>query len=227
MKIGIIIQATTSSMRLSKKVLYSFGARVTIHCIIDSMQKLSPSLPIVVATSTEEWDDAIVRYCRGAGITWYRGPFKNVALRILEAADTNGFGAIVRVCGDSPLLDYRLVEQGVSLYGKDDFDLVTNVHPRTFPQGQSVEIIRKEALRSIIERLKNSEDKEHVTRYFYRNEKDFRIYNFPNKENYSHIQLSLDTVENRTVIERIFSKMIKPPWQYRIEDIVQLYNEVI
>ena len=45
--------------------------------------------------------------------------------------------------GDSPLIDYKLINKAIKISKKyNKYDIITNVYPRTFPQGQSVEIIK-------------------------------------------------------------------------------------
>ena len=53
---------------------------------------------------------------------------------------------------------------------------MTNVFPRTFPSGQSIEIIKTSTLGKNL-RFFSKLDKEHVTRYFYNNSKKFKILN--------------------------------------------------
>ena len=49
-------------------------------------------------------------------------------------------------------------------------------------------------------------DKEHVTRYFYRNSSKFKIKNFANKKNSSIKKLSIDTLSELKLILRNFTK---------------------
>jgi spore coat polysaccharide biosynthesis protein SpsF len=88
----------------------------------------------------------------------------------------------LRISGDSPLIDFRLINKSINIFKKNKrFDLITNVFPRTFPSGQSVEIIKTSALGKNL-KFFSKLDKEHVTRYFYRNSPKFKIKNFANKK---------------------------------------------
>ena len=44
-------------------------------------------------------------------------------------------------------------------------------------------------------------DREHVTSFFYKNKKYFRIVNFKNKEDYSKFTLAIDTEKNLKLIK--------------------------
>ena len=61
-------------------------------------------------------------------------------------------------------------------------DLITNIFPRTYPSGQSVEIIKTKILHDNISSF-SPHEKEHVTSYFYLNNKKFKIINFKKKIN--------------------------------------------
>ena len=79
------------------------------------------------------------------------------------------------------------------------------IFPRTFPSGQSVEIIRTNTLGKNI-KFFSRQDKEHVTRYFYRNSSKFRIKNFVNKKKTSIKKLSIDTIDDLKKILKHFKK---------------------
>ena len=74
------------------------------------------------------------------------------------------------------------------------YDIITNVaYPRTFPQGQSVEIIKSF---NIKKNLKNFSklDKEHVTKYFYDNSNKFLIKNFLFNGKKNNFKQSIDKI---------------------------------
>ena len=49
----------------------------------------------------------------------------------------------VRVSGDSPMIDPKLIDKAIKISKKTKgHDIITNVFPRTFPKGQSVEVIK-------------------------------------------------------------------------------------
>jgi spore coat polysaccharide biosynthesis protein SpsF (cytidylyltransferase family) len=172
-------------------------------------------------------DDPIHLFCKKYKIPCYRGSLSNVAERFIGVLDENCFDAFVRVNGDSPLLDQRLVEQGLEIFRNNShFDIVTNVFPRTYPKGQSVEVLKSAAFRAAFPFFQEVEDKEHVTTYFYRNNGNFKIINFSSERNNGHIQLSIDTSQDMNIFERIISSMTRPHWEYTLDNILELYHKV-
>jgi len=119
-------------------------------------------------------DDFISATCQGAEIPWsgcisgigakehpkvavgmsndatdghcFRGLLQGVAKRATDAFDAVGAETLVRILGDSPLLDPRIVVHAVELFGCSRLEVVTNVFPRTFHHGQSVGVARRSRL---------------------------------------------------------------------------------
>jgi spore coat polysaccharide biosynthesis protein SpsF (cytidylyltransferase family) len=180
---------------------------------------------VVVATSEDKTDHAIEAFCKEQGVPCYRGPLRNVALRFSEVLDHYALDGFVRVNGDSPLLDQALVERALKVFAQDCFDLVTNVLVRTYPKGQSVEVLQGDIFRKTVDFMKE-EDLEHVTKFFYKHKDQFKIHNFEASEDYSGIQLSVDTVQDMQIFSRMVAAMTRPPWDYHLGELLHLYQRV-
>jgi spore coat polysaccharide biosynthesis protein SpsF len=201
----VVIQARTSSRRFKNKILYSFYGKTLIQHVFEKIKK-SKKTKIIVSTSTHEEDDKLVKLLIGEKIKYYRGSLNNVAKRLYDTAMSEKQSFFLRISGDSPLLDFRLINKSINIFEKNkNFDLITNIFPRTFPSGQSVEIIRTNTLGKNI-KFFSRQDKEHVTRYFYRNSSKFRIKNFVNKKKTSIKKLSIDTIDDLKKILKHFKK---------------------
>ncbi len=141
MKIGVIIQARMSSQRLPDKVLTMVNGKPLLQYLLERLTHCSSIDQIVVATSEDKSDDPIAVFCHEYGALCFRGPLQNVAKRFYMALEKYNLDAFVRVCCDSPMLDQKLIDQGVKLFN-GEYDLVTNTLRRSYPVGQSVEVIR-------------------------------------------------------------------------------------
>jgi spore coat polysaccharide biosynthesis protein SpsF len=150
----------------------------------------------------------------------------NVAERFKEVVDRYDLDAFVRVCGDSPLLDYRLIDRGIQIFRKGTYDIVTNAFEHRYPSGQGVEVFNSETFRNNFSSIRSEEEKEHVTIYFYKNHKKFKIFNLPPDEDYSNIRLSADYPEDLDVLSSIISHMKRPHWEYDLAEIVRMYKQV-
>tara|TARA_B110000305_G_scaffold89301_1_gene100693 strand:+ start:529 stop:1101 length:573 start_codon:yes stop_codon:yes gene_type:complete len=176
-----------------------------IEHVIDKIKK-SKKIKIVVATSKNKEDDKLVSFLIDKKIKYYRGSLNNVAKRLYDTATFEKQNFFLRISGDSPLIDFRLINKIINISDKNkNFDLITNIFPRTFPSGQSVEIIKTATLGKNLKYFSKL-DKEHVTRYFYRNSPKFKIKNFIDKQKYNTKKLSIDTFNELKIILKLFNR---------------------
>ena len=221
MKIGAIIQARMSSTRLPGKTLLPISSKPMLQYVIERVAHSQQLDQFLVATSTEASDDAIEKFCTTMQVDCFRGNLSDVAHRFLTASQQYGWEAVVRICGDSPLIDPRLIDQAVEIFLSGEYDLVTNTLERTFPKGQSVEVIRMSTFRDAHPQFETPGEREHVTEYFYTNNDQFRIHNFVSGHNSGTLQLSVDTPDDFQTVETIIRSMQRPHWEYGWEEIVK------
>ncbi len=217
---GIIVQARMNSKRLPNKILYKVNGKPMIQYLLESLMHCSGIDCIVVATSNETTDDPLALFCQNCGIDYYRGSLNNVGERFVNIIEKYNFDTFVRISGDSPLLDYRLVDKALKIFSSGTYDFVTNVLRRTYPKGQSVEVIDSSVFKKVYPLIKKTSDKEHVTPYFYANHEKFSIYNFESGRHYEHIQLSVDTPNDMIRFKKDVNSLNKPHWEYFYTDFV-------
>jgi spore coat polysaccharide biosynthesis protein SpsF len=222
MALPAVIQARCSSQRLPGKVLRQIDGRTLLDFLLERLARCRGLSRIVVATSTDGSDDALAAFCRSRSIVFYRGALDDVLGRFVAVAGQLGEPALVRINGDSPLLDPAIVDEAVRLFEEGGADIVTNVHPRSFPKGQSVEVLAVTALRRAAEQSDDPSDREHVTRFFYRRPEQFRIRNFKREPAAADIQLSVDTPEDFAALERVVAQMRRPQAEYGLDEILAL-----
>jgi len=222
MKIGAIVQARMSSQRLPDKVLTMVNGKPLLQYLLERLTHCSSIDQIVVATSEDKSDDPIAVFCHEYGALCYRGPLQNVAKRFYMALEKFNLDAFVRVCCDSPMLDHKLIDQGVKLFnGK--YDLVTNTLPRSYPVGQCVEVIRASTFKNVYEKMSRPDHFEHVTKYYYEHSDEFRIKNFSNDKDLSSYRLVVDIPEDLKRIEKIINSMTRHHTKYSLDDFIELY----
>lgn len=204
-----IIQARTNSQRLPKKVLKKIGKVSILQRLINSLKKIKKIKKFVIATTKNKGDLKIIQISKKNKINYFQGDEKNVASRYYEILKNTKFKYFLRVSGDSPFLDYKIINKLIRIKNKSDYDIITNVFKRSYPKGQSVEIIKTSTFLNNFKNLKSHHDLEHVTSFFYKNYKRFKIYNHTNKVNFSKINLSIDTEEDLFKVKKIFNDINK------------------
>jgi spore coat polysaccharide biosynthesis protein SpsF (cytidylyltransferase family) len=225
MAVAAIVQTRTGSTRLPGTVLRDVAGKPLLAYLLERLERATLIDDVVVATSEDPSDDALAAFCRAHGVECHRGPLEDVAGRILSAATRRGLHAFVRISGDSPLLDQSLVDRGVMLL--DDCEVVTNVHPRTFPHGQSVEAFLTDAFARGYGQMTDPLDLEHVTPWFYRHGADFRIESFTHEPNLSELRLAVDTEADLAVFAEIVAAMEHPHWTYGLDDVLELHRACV
>jgi spore coat polysaccharide biosynthesis protein SpsF len=219
-----VVQARFSSRRLPGKVLRPMRGRPLLGYVLEALSHARGLDGIVVATSSDREDDAIVAFARDEGIPCHRGPLENVAARVLGAARSLGADALVRVSGDSPLLDPVLVDLATEMFRKAPADLVSNVVERSFPRGQSVEVLARNALERALPLIVGAYDREHVTPYFYAHRDQFTIRSFTAAVRRPDVQLSVDDGIDFERCEAILGALGAPPWGAGWEACVHAYD---
>ena len=134
MKIDIVVQARTGSSRLPGKVLLPIMGRPMIRYTLESLRRCRENVVTVIP-----YDDFKMK---AAVDDVYEGPLLNVAERFagyLRERRPDGF---VRICGDSPLIDWRVVNFCMNVFRETKADILGNLDG--FPSGQHAEVVNTE-----------------------------------------------------------------------------------
>tara|TARA_X000000950_G_scaffold285054_1_gene389701 strand:- start:151 stop:867 length:717 start_codon:yes stop_codon:yes gene_type:complete len=177
MKVGAIIFSRMSSKRLPGKAMMDISGKTLLQRVIERTKKIKLIDHFCLATSKNQEDDIISTYAESMGLDVFRGSLDDVAKRAFEASKKYSYDSFLRVCADRPFLDSKLYDNMINIHKKNNFDITTNLFPRTVPPGLSGEIINVNSLETILQLTTDTIDREHVTRYFYQNPKNFKIYN--------------------------------------------------
>lgn len=108
----IIVQARLGSKRLPGKVLKPIKGRPMLAYLLDRL----PDENVVVATPDQQIAEVAMEECGVRSFVW-NGPEDDVAGRFAACLEAYGNpSTFVRLCADSPLMDYALVEAALTLY---------------------------------------------------------------------------------------------------------------
>ena len=162
---------------------------------------------MAVITSKDVSDDAIYNHCINRKTLCFRGELEDVISRYIEACTFFNHSSFVRICADSPLIDTKLIEICINKFCQNNVDIVTNVKVRTFPKGQSVEILSLQSLIYLKNNFRlNRSEKEHVTSGIYKRDQIFKVINFESENSmYNNLNLSVDTDDDFIKIQEILN----------------------
>ena len=223
---GLVIFARMGSSRLPGKMLLSIGGRPLLGRVIDRARCVRGERQIVVATSNQVEDDVIERFARAEGVEVFRGSLADVAGRALACCEAHGFDRFARICGDRPFLSWELIHDLIEMAEQDDLDLASNVVEKTYPSGTTTEVVATRALRRVLERTSDPQDREHLTHYIYANPKAFRIADRRSAEpGWQRLNLAVDNQSDVERTEWIMVRLGPRPERARLEQVISLARE--
>jgi spore coat polysaccharide biosynthesis protein SpsF len=201
-EVRAFVQARMSSTRFPGKVLAPFRGEPIVTHVLRVVGSVLPVDDIVLLTSTEASDDPLAWYVERLGYPVWRGPRDDVFERFLGCARAFPCEWILRVSADSPLLDPAVLDAVIRAEPRGE--IVTTIHPRSFPRGQNAELIKVSLLLSIDERLLTRDDREHVTAFYYRHPERFAILNVDSGDRaLADRSVAVDTLEDLRRLEAL------------------------
>ena len=204
----VFIQARMNSSRFPGKVLAPLGGKPIITHLVERVASVFDRDNIVVLTSIQQSDDPLYYYLKATGVEVFRGELENTFNRFRDALLKYQCDAFFRICADSPLLDTSLITRMSEIYGKQQPDLVTNVFPRTFPKGSSLELVDSAVFADVDQSCLTTEDREHVTTCFYRHHHNYRIENIEcDDEQKKSENWAVDTIDDMKNVEQYLNKL--------------------
>lgn len=219
-----IIQARVLSTRLPGKVLKRILGKPMLKLQLERVLLATRIDKLIVATSVDPSDEKIKVLCEEMGIPCYRGDLDDVLDRFYQAAKTYDAQHVVRLTGDCPLIDPRVVDQVVEYYLAGGYDYASNTVTPTFPDGLDVEIFRFLALQKAWESALLPSEREHVTP-FIRNHTDiFKIGAFRQDLDMSHLRWTVDEPEDFELVSLIYEKLYPSKPGFFTSDILDLLN---
>ncbi|MEP3439261.1 MAG: hypothetical protein ABJN75_21130 [Hoeflea sp.] len=214
-RLGAVVLARMDSARLPGKVLAEVAGRPLLSYIIERLPGDIVSDRIVIATSSRTVDLPIVEFAAANSIACYRGSATDVTDRFLAAARSLRLDGAFRVNGDSPFVEARLIREAATLYRPGATGLITNLTPRSYPYGVSVELVDVRTLAALSKVRPDSETMEHVTRILYRDLPENQTIGLTcdsgrAAEDLTGIRLTIDTSEDLERFRRFVVDLDQP-----------------
>ena len=224
--IGAVVVGRMDSRRLPGKVLRPIRGEPLLGWIVARCRRAALlSEHVAVATSDRPVDTPIADYCAERHIPCFRGSAGNVAERVLRCAQAHGWAYFFRVNGDSPFVEPALLQAAGEQAAADNYDFITNLAPRTFPYGVSLELVRTIAFASAYAAMQAPAHFEHVTLYLYEHLSDYRVYTYTCPAgNLSGMHLTVDTEADWVRFERLVAEAGAAWPAIGLNDIIQLYQ---
>lgn len=226
-KIIVIIQARMGSTRFPGKMLSCLSGHTVLRHVIDRVKQSKEIDGIIVATSELEIDDKIEMECIKYNIPVFRGSEEDVLDRYYFAAKANSADIIIRITGDCPLIDPKLIDNTVKEFCINDYEFLTTdgvkEEENTFPRGLDVEIFGYKLLEKAYVNAKKDYQREHVTPYMYEECKD--ICYFKNDKDEHMYRWTLDTFEDFEMIKEIYIGLYKGKHNFYKDEVIDFLEK--
>ena len=181
---------------------------------------------IVIATTTNERDNAIVEFAKAENLKFYCGSEDDVLDRFYQASVLYGLETIVRVTPDCPMLDPDVMDIVISKFSEGNYDYVSNVITPTFPDGLDTEVFSFQSLEKIWHEARLPSEREHVTAYILKHPELFRQFNVKREgEDLSWMRWTVDTQRDLEFVNKIFEYLYTPNEIFHMEDVLDLLKE--
>lgn len=199
-----IVQARMGSSRLPGKIMLKLSDRHIFKWVFDRLSCSTMIDQIVFATSTSMVDNGFCDYLTKFDIKFIRGSELNVLERFYDAAVEYKADTIIRVTCDCPLVDAKLIDEGLLLHSKNECHYTSNVIPPSFPDGFDFEIFSFEALDSAFKNAFSNEELEHVTTWIINNINNKNIIrHHSNKQKHAYKRVTLDTQADFDLLDQL------------------------
>ncbi len=213
-----------NSTRLPGKVLMKMNGVPLLVNLINRIRESKKLDQLIVATSDQPVDDAIVGICEHLGIFAFRGSENNVLSRIISAGQRVSADAIIRLTADNPFVGSDLVDLVVEQfdYLYPNVDYVSNTENTGFPFGLYVEAVKMLSLEALQSKHLSKDEIEHVTLPFRQKGSGYLTHQVEAIHDFGNLKLSVDTKEDFYRLEPLFSSLCQVNIAFGLAEIAKL-----
>ena len=211
-----IIQARLGSTRLPGKVLLPLLGEPMLTRVVRRTSRAGRLDGVVVATTTQPADQAIVELAEREGWPVVRGSPGDLLDRYLVAARGHDAEVVVRITSDCPLIDPDVIDLTIDAFAAADVDYASNsLEPRTYPRGLDVEVMTRAALERAWREDSDPAWREHATPFIYRNPAKFRLLRVASDDDQSAHRWAVDMPEDFELVRRIYEALGRDDFGWR------------
>ena len=137
-----------------------------LELVVRRMMKSARLDDVVLATSDLPRDEPLVRLGRNLGVTVVRGDESDVLTRFVKVIGLLPADAVVRVCGDNPLVDPEQIDSLIDFFwdNQPSHYACNDRMGCNLPDGSGAEIMSSEGLRRL-DQMVHGDMREHVSMY--------------------------------------------------------------
>jgi spore coat polysaccharide biosynthesis protein SpsF len=225
-----VIQARTGSTRLPGKVLMRLCGKPVLLHIVERLRAVKSIAEVVVAIPKDAANQALWTFCRVHGISFRGGRESDVLGRFHGAARRYGADPVLCITADCPLIDPGSIEKLIAMYHTGQFDYVATASGAEaegptmgrFPDGIGGECFSFAVLETAWEQAKDAQDREHVTRFIWRQKQRFRCGRLFAEHSYPPLRLTVDHPLDFDLVQLIYTELDREGRIFPLEEVIDL-----
>lgn len=218
-----IVQARMGSNRLPGKVMKLVKGKPLIEILLNRLSQAAKIDKIILATSVNEENNILQQAVKKLGYEVFRGSEENVLDRYYQAARKYNPKMIVRITGDCPVIDPRIVDKAIDKFIDEKADYLNNITPPTYPDGMDVEIFSFKVLFDRWQKAESVHEKEFLSPYM-RTDKGLRHSYLTDSNCFAHDRFTVDEPKDLLVVEAIID-YFWPNMDYSLDDIMNMKKQ--
>lgn len=220
--IAATVECRIASSRLPGKVMMESLGKPMLEYLVERLKRVERLDHIVLATTENSSDGCIAELAGKLNVGCFRGSEDDVLHRVLCAAESVNADLIVEITGDCPLIDPGIASQTLSLYLSNECDYASNDLTPSYPLGMDVQVFSTDLLRLADREGQTPDDREHVSWFFIRNPKRFRLLMLPAPPqlHWPDLRLTLDEIGDFRLIDAVISTLYPSNPEFSCYDIV-------
>ncbi|MCX5679378.1 MAG: glycosyltransferase family protein [Candidatus Omnitrophica bacterium] len=223
-KASVIIQARMGASRLPNKVLMPLAGKPVLEHVICRCQRTKLVDRVIVATTVDIKDMAVVNHVKGLGVDVYCGSIDDVLDRYYKAAELYKLQNIVRITADCPMIDPDIVDLVIDRYFRENAEYASNTLQPTYPDGEDVEVFGFDVLKKAWLEAKMPSEREHVTPYISK-EGAFKKVSVINSQDLSSWRWTLDEPRDYEKLAAIFNALYPKNEFFHMKDVLMFLNK--
>lgn len=212
-----------SSTRLPGKALAIINDQPMIFWQIQRIKEAKTIDEMIVATSKDQSDDPLVEFLELNGVLVHRGPIDDVYERFRQVLNRRANSqTIVRLTADCPFTMPELIDDMVNKFESSDIDYLSNALEPTFPDGLDIEVVGRSALMKLGEYPLSTSEKEHVTLGLRNRPSEFKIENFSQDSDLSHLRWTVDYEGDLKFAREIYAEFRGQEARFNYSDLLKI-----
>ena len=217
----VLVAVRLKSSRLPRKAMSEIAGKPLLLRLLERLNENIPKSNIVVCTSSHQQDDELVEFAERYGYKAHQGSELDVAQRFIETAEKFKVTTVVRVTGDNPLTDSRVILSMLASHKSTNSEYT---YTDDLPTGTRAEIIDVAALKRVRESWVDPGSSEYMTYMLMR--KDKLLINKFNIDDSSlvrpQLRLTVDTDQDLEMMQTLYSYYKgSPP---ALADIIEFFD---